>query len=38
MIEDDIKEKKKDIKKVKIDVTFDPPWEPSEELKAMFGV
>ncbi|AJF61949.1 hypothetical protein QT06_C0001G1123 [archaeon GW2011_AR15] len=38
MIEDAIKDKHKDIKKVKIDVTFDPPWEPSEELKAMFGV
>ncbi|MEK6916243.1 MAG: metal-sulfur cluster assembly factor [Nanoarchaeota archaeon] len=38
MIEDAIKEKHKDVKEVKIDVTFDPPWEPSEELKAMFGV
>ena len=38
MIEDTFKEKHKDVKEVKIDVTFDPPWEPSEELKAMFGV
>jgi metal-sulfur cluster biosynthetic enzyme len=38
MIESAIKEKHDDIKDVKIDVTFDPPWEPSEELRAMFGV
>ena len=23
---------------VTIDVTFDPPWKPSEELRAMLGV
>ena len=23
---------------VEIEVTFDPPWEPSEELKAMLGM
>lgn len=23
---------------VDIEVTFDPPWEPSEELRAMLGV
>jgi len=38
MIEDAIMDKTKDIKNVKIDVVFDPPWEPSEELRAMFGV
>jgi metal-sulfur cluster biosynthetic enzyme len=25
-------------KEVKIEVTFDPPWEPSEELREMLGV
>lgn len=24
--------------KVEIEVVFDPPWEPSEELRAMLGV
>ena len=38
MIECAIKEAYKKIKKVEIDVVFDPPWQPSEELKAMFGV
>lgn len=28
----------KSIKKVNIDVVFDPPWEPPEELKTMYGV
>jgi len=23
---------------VEVDLTFDPPWQPSEELKAMFGI
>jgi metal-sulfur cluster biosynthetic enzyme len=23
---------------VVVDLTFDPPWQPSEELKAMFGI
>ena len=38
MIEDAIKTKYSEIKTVKIDVTFDPPWEPSEDLRTMFGV
>jgi len=38
MIEDAIKEKYSSIKEVKVEVTFDPPWEPSDELRAMFGV
>lgn len=38
MIEDAIKTKFKEIKTVKIDITFEPPWEPSEELRTMFGV
>ncbi len=29
--------KEEGAKKVKVDVTFDPPWEPSEELKEMMG-
>ena len=37
---DEIEEliKKKGAKEVKIKVTFDPPWKPSEELREMFGV
>lgn len=23
---------------VKVDIVFDPPWEPSEEVRAMLGV
>lgn len=23
---------------VEVELTFDPPWQPSEELKAMFGI
>lgn len=30
--------KKKGAKEVKIEVTFDPPWKPSEELREMLGV
>ena len=26
------------VKEVKMDVVFDPPWQPSEELRAMLGV
>lgn len=37
-IEFAIKDKHKEVKEVKIEVVFDPPWQPSEELKAMFGV
>ena len=36
MIESAIKEKHK--VNVEIEVVFDPPWEPSEDLKAAFGV
>lgn len=25
-------------KEVNIEITFDPPWKPSEELRAMLGV
>lgn len=25
-------------KKVKIEITFDPPWQPSEEVKMMRGI
>jgi len=28
----------KGVEKVEIEVTFDPPWEPSEELREMLGV
>ncbi len=38
MIEEEIKKKYTQIKKVKLELTFDPPWEPGEELRAMFGV
>lgn len=26
------------VKEVNIDVVFDPPWKPSDELRAMLGV
>lgn len=28
----------KEVKKVNVDLTFDPPWKPSEELKEMLGI
>ena len=28
----------KGIKEVNVEVTFDPPWEPSKELRATLGV
>ena len=27
-----------DANEVSLDITFDPPWQPSEELRAMLGV
>lgn len=36
MIESAIKEKHK--VNVDIEIVFDPPWEPNEDLKAAFGV
>ncbi len=30
--------REKGAKDVSIEVTFDPPWQPSEELKEMLGV
>lgn len=30
--------KEKGFKVVEIEITFDPPWEPSEELREMLGV
>ena len=38
MIEDAVKSEIKTVKVVKIEVVFEPPWQPSEELRAMFGV
>lgn len=38
---EDIKKKLseiKDVNSVNIEITFDPPWQPSEELRAMLGV
>ena len=36
---DEIKAKMADKEiKVEIDLTFSPPWEPSEELRAILGV
>jgi len=26
------------VKEVEVEVVFDPPWEPSEDLKAMMGI
>ena len=36
----DLKEQiqQKGVKEVEIEVTFDPPWKPSEELKEMLGM
>jgi len=28
----------KNIKEVKLEVTFNPPWQPSKELRAILGV
>ncbi len=30
--------RKKGVKNVSIEVTFDPPWQPSEELKEILGL
>lgn len=27
-----------EVKDVEVEVVFDPPWEPSEDLKAMMGI
>ena len=39
MMIDDVKDEltKKGFKKVNVELTFEPKWEPSEELKEMFG-
>ncbi len=37
----EVKEKIKtlpEVTDVEVEVVFDPPWEPSEELKAMMGI
>lgn len=26
------------VKEVNVDVVFDPPWQPSDELKSMLGI
>ncbi len=41
MLMDDVYHKLNDIGgigKVKIDITFEPPWKPSDELRAMLGI
>ena len=41
MLMDDIKSKVmgiKDVKDVNIEITFDPPWKPSDELRATLGI
>lgn len=35
-VEDAIK--KIGVEEVRVDITFEPPWEPSEELKTMLGI
>lgn len=37
---DELKQKIKELgaENVDIDVTFDPPWQPSQELREMLGV
>ena len=37
----DVKMKVKELKgvgEVEVEITFDPPWEPSEEVKMMLGM
>lgn len=36
-ITDKVKEVK-DVENVDVDVTFEPPWQPPKELRAMYGV
>ncbi len=41
MLLEDIEQKVREVEGVKdvsLEVVFDPPWQPSEELKAMLGV
>ena len=41
MLVEEIKTKVREVqgvKEVEVDVTFDPPWKPSEELRATLGV
>ncbi|MEM3373652.1 MAG: metal-sulfur cluster assembly factor [Candidatus Woesearchaeota archaeon] len=38
LIESAIKEEVKEIDTVKIEITFEPPWQPSEELKTALGL
>ena len=41
MLIEDVKAKVKDIakaKKVDVEVTFDPPWKPSDEIKMVLGL
>ncbi len=41
MLLEEVKSKVKElegVKEVNVDVTFDPPWEPSKELRATLGV
>lgn len=41
MLIDEVKEKIEEMKGVKeaeIEITFDPPWEPSDDLKATMGM
>ena len=37
-IKNKIKEKNKWVKEVKVEVVFQPLWQPSDELKAMLGL
>jgi len=41
VIVNDVKHKLKEVegaKEVNVDVVFEPPWKPSDELRAMLGV
>lgn len=38
LIESAIKEEIKEVSSVKIDITFEPPWQPSDELKTALGL
>ena len=38
MVQESIKEEVKSVKDVNVEIVFDPPWEPPDELKVMFGL
>ena len=37
-VEDKTREAFDDIDKTNVEIVFDPPWQPSEDLKALMGI